>query len=296
MHAQFHERQIEMAANFELASRRPFFFPPALGLEEIVAFDVAMTPSDPRIWRLLGLAGPPPGAPIAPQWWPGQIPPAYAASLPTFSVSLFLQYKRPEFMTRANAGEWSGRRTLGHAVPYYRFWVSQTQHRKLRDLEQRVLGIAEVRYAAPLAWRAAQFWALQLSGRVFMNSTFPAPSAIGSSSCWTYSAAGRRGVAFSEPTEEPEGTVNDVLLGLSQLARAREPSSLRLHISELASRVLDVELVRKPRDRLRDELLQRLREIDVPTDEVDTEFIADVAVITETAAAVDATWFLLAAT
>jgi hypothetical protein len=124
--ADFEEKSYETAFLLELGGgARPFglVFSPGQVLEKIVGYDAAASP-DPAnvVWRLLG-APRPLGVRLEPAFWrPGATPPT--GQLPVAPVSLILQFKRPERLTRSNARQWSHWRR-----PYYRFAVEHATGR-----------------------------------------------------------------------------------------------------------------------------------------------------------------------
>src|SRR3954451_4609373 len=108
---QFGERQFELAANLELLAGSGSFFAPTTSLEADLGVDAALTPGDPKIWSLLGLQ-PPRGASLSAKTFPGWPTGAPAGATPPFLVSLFVQYKRSTYLTRASAKEW-----VDHKMP-----------------------------------------------------------------------------------------------------------------------------------------------------------------------------------
>lgn len=123
--AEFAEREYELAANIELAVQGAVFHTPAQVLEKFLGYDVAVNPRDPSIWTLLQEAAPP-GALLMPNLWLGA--PVGAGDLPSFHVSLLIQYKRPQQMVQSNAGQWSYWRR-----PYYRIWIEHWQRSNMVD-------------------------------------------------------------------------------------------------------------------------------------------------------------------
>ena len=103
MKASFEEKQYETAANAELALSNPAVYAPGQVAEAILGFDVA-TKQDvtASIWNLLQL-GAPAGVVLTPNFWSGAPKVPADIYLPTFYVSLILQYKRAEFMKRSNS-------------------------------------------------------------------------------------------------------------------------------------------------------------------------------------------------
>ncbi|MDW5593570.1 hypothetical protein VSS74_04435 [Conexibacter stalactiti] len=291
--SQFGERQYELAANLELLAGSSRFFAPTTPVEASLGIDAALTPGDPRVWRLLGLP-PPRGVRADPgsfSAWPAGTP---ASATPPFLLSLFLQYKRSTRLTRSTANEWSA-----HRAPYWRVDLSARQHQTLLDLEAAVQGDAEVRYAAPRFWRHEDMWYLQGSSGVIDNSLLISPASIGSGhECITWSQ-GRGMLAHSEPRNvefENAESFGRALRTRTRPARVRRP---RDHFDELAEALAP--LTPSKRDKaawalqVADQLERERDHADIDR-EVDAEVVdvlADFAVVAEAAQAAGASWTIL---
>jgi hypothetical protein len=156
--AEFHERQYELAANVELIAGRGDFFTPPTTSERRLGIDCALTPGDARIWGLLGLPTPG-GATIGPKTfpaWPTTFP---SGAAPPFLASLFVQYKRPDYLTTRRAREWRY-----HGGAYFRMHLTPHQHQLLLDLDNTVGGDGIVLYAAPSFWRYDDMWLIRAQG------------------------------------------------------------------------------------------------------------------------------------
>ena len=170
--AEFHERQYELAANVELIAGRGEFFAPPTTAERQLGIDCALTPGDARIWGLLGLPAPQ-GAPVSAGTfpaWPSAFPPG---AEPPFLASLFIQYKRPDYLTTRRAKEW-----VDHNAPYFRMYLTPHQHQLLLDLEGTVGTDGVVLYAAPSFWTYDDMWLNQGAGKLMGTSMLVKPSAI----------------------------------------------------------------------------------------------------------------------
>jgi hypothetical protein len=76
-------------------------------------------------------------------------------------VTLVLQFKRPEYLYGATAGQWR----FWHQ-PYFRFARLTEQQRVLATLERNAGENALVRYAAPALWQRGHLEAAHLRGEV----------------------------------------------------------------------------------------------------------------------------------
>ncbi len=130
----------------------------------------------------------PPGLSLLPELWNGSHRPP-AAALPQYPVSVFLQFKRPEYRFGANAAQyrlWRG--------PYYRFERTKHQHTVLTRLERNLAALAIVRYAAPAFDTVAELEIAQMTGTVVRRSGHVSPSKLGRHKVWTYQQPGTHGI------------------------------------------------------------------------------------------------------
>ena len=190
MRAQFEEKQYEYAFNRELEGGIPPFglvLPSGQVLEAIVGYDTAANP-DPvnTVWRILRVPSPG-GLIVQPNTWrPGSQP--RTVQLPASPVSLFLQFKRPDWVDNPKAPQW-------HlwTQPYFRFSIDPKQQSTLVRLERRVRGHALVRYAAPAYWMSADLYRHNENRETIKNSGFLSPGRMRNHLVWTYQTPGTRG-------------------------------------------------------------------------------------------------------
>lgn len=289
---QFGERQYELAANLELLAGAGSFFTPTTSLEAHLAIDVAMTPGDPAIWTLLGVA-PPRGVRAGARTfrhWPRGTP---SSAIPPFLLSLFLQYKRCSHLTRARAKEWTE-----HGEPYWRIELSPRQHHTIQQLDTAVGADAVVRYAAPRFWRHEDIWRLQAVGEVLDSSLLVSPSAVHrrhTSLTWS-SSVGLLGHSEVErlPVETTEDLAHDLCRRAAQRRRENVETSARYHLETLAEALVELAPSRRTRGDWRDDVRadQRLRE--AGTEDEAIEPLADMALIAEVATAARASWLMVA--
>jgi hypothetical protein len=287
---QFGERQYELAANLELLAGSGSFFAPTTSVEGQLAIDVALTPGDPRVWRLLGIR-PPPGVSAGPAVfgaWPAGSP---STATPPFLVSLFIQYKRSTHLTRPTAKEWHR-----HTMPYWRIDLSTRQHRLLQDLEIASGSDAAVRYAAPKFWEHRDMWRLQGGGAIMDNSLLIAPSAVEARHTRLTWSPVHGLVGHSAPESLPVETVED--LGRALIARVGErrrevgSESPRVHLATLATSVAELSPSLRRRDQWHDAIAAEAA-FRVADDEMIGP-LADMAMVAEAAYEVGASWLILA--
>ena len=299
--------------NLELIAGSGMFFAPMQVIEEDVGYDIALVPGHQAVWASLGLPNAPPGlaTPLAYDSTGSPVP-GHA-----FFASLFIQYKRPERMVRANAVEAPSRRAVGGGVPFFRVRLSPDQHAVLTELEARAGADAVVRYAAPLFHQIGDLWMRQATREVFEHSTFIAPSQAGTTpGCWTYDDGGAP-IFCSEPMRGEAETSRSLISAVVVQARSAERRDWTAHLRILADNVARIDLtapwrrrrideieradvsgrrreeamrVRPPLDR--DEWRERLWAFVSDREVVELEAAVDAAVVANAAAAVGISWLL----
>lgn len=221
----FEEKQYEIALTFELVNGTTEFFPSGQVLEALVGYDVALSPGDPRIWKLLD-AGMPPGALLDPTLWIDFPTRPSPAELPPKLVSLILQVKRAKYLDHWRAGQhdyWRG--------PYFRFHTDARQQLRLERLESRLGTLALVRYVAPAFLTYTDLYRNQLNRRLATHSSFVSPSALTGHRLWSYAAPGTVGYANPEGREVESDTFETLLAQAADQAREQ---SLNEHVRALA--------------------------------------------------------------
>lgn len=241
--AAFEEKTYEVAYCIELAvgvGGQPQVYSPGQVLEKLLGFDAAGNP-DPHhvIWAVLALPRPQ-GVQLVPPLWGASkaIQPA-AAALPSYPISVFLQFKRPEYLQGPAAKQWK----MWHH-PYYRFRRSKEQQQVLSRLERRLGVQAVVRYAAPAFHTLGELEAAQMTGSVIAQSGHVPPARLQRHQWWTYDAPGNvgRGNPDGEPyVFERFDALLDEALSRSAAGREVQPyqveplSALREHLRTTAA-------------------------------------------------------------
>lgn len=126
--------------------------------------------------------------------------------LPPFRLNLFVQYKRPEWLHRSNATEWS---IWGN--PYFRYTIEAKQQGLLENIVQAATGRAAVVYAAAAFRHNSELFAHAEVGTVVTNSNISSVEMLNGHKRFTYIEPGSCGVAHSEP-EAIDGPSLDAIL------------------------------------------------------------------------------------
>jgi hypothetical protein len=293
--AGFEEKTYEVAYCIELAvgvGGQPVVYSPGQVLEKLLGFDAASNP-DPHhvIWAVLGLPRPHGVQLVPPLWGASKALQPAAATLPSYPISVFLQFKRPEYLQGPAAKQW---RMWHH--PYYRFKRTKEQQQVLGRLERRLGAQAVVRYAAPAFHTLGELEAAQITGSVISQSGHVPPARLRRHHWWTYDAPGNYG--RPNPDGEPSMFERfDVLLeeALASSAAGRELqpypieplSGLREHLRSTAAACRD----REPQLRRDvDSWARQLEALDLGSETVDS--LRDFASIQTLMARANGTWWV----
>lgn len=194
--AEFEEKEFEGPLNSQLMFGGPLWSPGQV-LEQLVGFDVAMLTAHSAFWAARGFSEPPSGAVVQLEWWLRDIARLVVGVRrpPHFQMNVFLQHKRPEYLSRSSASEWA---TWG--ANYFRFWITSHQQAALDACAAALGQNGLVAYSCPAFHRRVDLWAHTQNRTLIANTHFaPAPNLSGHSR-YTYINATSPGVAHSEPT------------------------------------------------------------------------------------------------
>ncbi|MBS0505221.1 MAG: hypothetical protein JSS55_15790 [Proteobacteria bacterium] len=114
--------------------------------------------------------------------------------LPQFNLNLFVQYKRPERMTRSSSSEWQS-----WNAPYYRYATEYHQQKLLEKITAASNGRAAVVYASPAFWTNAELFAHAEAGTIVTNSNIADIALLTGHHRFSYCSAGHFGMGHSEP-------------------------------------------------------------------------------------------------
>jgi hypothetical protein len=147
MNCEFEEKQFEQHLNFELLGRRNLLYVPGQVLENTLGFDAALFTRNIHFWRLfeLGYLRRVPhltGLRIDNGWWRNLD--QEIDMFPDFKCNVFIQHKRPTYLTTAHSKEWSHWKK-----EYYRYDLTPHQQLALEQLEDKIGNKGIVVYASP---------------------------------------------------------------------------------------------------------------------------------------------------
>ncbi len=167
----------------------------------------------------------------------------FSRRMPPFRFNLFLQYKRPEYLSRKSAQEWSC-----WDAPYYRYETTPHQQDLLEDLERQSRGRAATVYASPAFWKADDLWSNVGAQSVISGSNIASVSKLRGHSRFTYVGPGNIGKGHSDPVDLEsltfqrvieDGTSQEALHLISTSNGLRRRSNRVLRSNDFGSRILD---------------------------------------------------------
>jgi hypothetical protein len=206
--AEFEEKTYEKYFGQELVRGRPISFSPGQCSENALGFDEAFrVPWFDLHWRF---------GHLMPNIWSSLsgIDPKdlnrfandLSGHLPKFKFNLFVQYKRPEFVTGNNAKQrqyWK--------QSYYRYKLTPQQQNTLEKLHTLSIGRAGVVYASPAFWTDADLFKAAEKRKVISNSNIVSVDKLTGHGRFTYVASGGTGKAFSEPVDIEGLTIQQII-------------------------------------------------------------------------------------
>jgi hypothetical protein len=218
----FEEKQYEQAANIELALRHTNVFSAGQVMESVLGYDTAahQQASSP-IWRILR-ANPRSGIILVPNLWFRAAAQPPSAVLPTKIISLVIQYKRPEYLSRPNSKQWHY-----WNQPYFRFELMDHQQRILEAFESSSGKAVVTRYASAAFWKFAELENRIVNRMVLEDSNYVRPNRLIGHDCWTYVRNGIRGYANASPEEIECERFDELFKGLNLAA---EETTLLKHL------------------------------------------------------------------
>lgn len=146
--------------------------------------------------------------------------------LPAFKLNLFIQFKRPEYLVRANATEWSFWNR-----EYFRYSLDTKQHALLKKIDTQSLGRAAVVYAVPAFYKSKDLFQHQLDNAIITNSNVLSAALLDGHSKCTFIEAGNRGIGHSQPSEIRGPTLEDLISPSAELTLA----PFTKHVKETAN-------------------------------------------------------------
>lgn len=199
MRVQFEEKTYESYFNNELDQRSSIYFPPGQVLEGVLGFDVSAQTTNKKLWEIFGYPF------LFSPHFPGvnlqdvaqeldNIIGHIVDSIPRVKANLFIQYKRPEYITTANGKEW-----IHWNQEYFRYAIYSQQQKLLERIDKNFGRKALVIYAAPAISTLNELVRCKKNKKIIESSNFQKAQDLNNHSRNTYIQSGTHSVACSEP-------------------------------------------------------------------------------------------------
>jgi hypothetical protein len=216
MLAEFKEKTYEKYFGFELARQTNVTFSPDQCDEAFLGFDDAFLVPGRFLTRRLPHMRRKRWARGFPLSELDHIADELGRHLPPFKFNLFVQYKRPEYLSRASASEWSCWQNS-----YFRYETTPHQHVLLAKLEKQSHGRAATVYAAPAFWRSEELYTHAQSETIITQSNIASVGRLNGHSRFSYLSAGCAGKGHSDPVDIESQRIAQIFeAGMSQEGRA----------------------------------------------------------------------------
>lgn len=148
--------------------------------------------------------------------------------LPLFKFNLFVQYKRPDYISRSDGKEfWSWKK------PYFRFDTTSHQQLILEKVSQQSLGRSATVYAAPAFWKSKDLFDNARNGIIVGQSNIVMAERLRGHSRFSYCQPGHLGKGHSDPVDIESSGFDRILSdGLLQ-----EGLQFNIHIKRAAKQI-----------------------------------------------------------
>ncbi|TSB47506.1 hypothetical protein [Alkalicoccobacillus porphyridii] len=199
MRVTFEEKTYESYFNNELDNRSKIYFPPGQYQEGFLGFDSSAFTEDIELWRYLGHP------------WLPNLPfegiklrriademehflSIKIRNMPSISVNLLFQYKKPEYITTSLGKEWNK-----WSQPYYRYEIYREQQELLMNIHSKLGDRVLVIYASPALLSNDELVNAHMNRKIIEFSNFRKASELNTHHRNTYIKAGNYSIACSDP-------------------------------------------------------------------------------------------------
>lgn len=230
---EFTERTYEKYFGYELIRKNNSIFPFSLGLHDefVLGFDEAFY--IPVSWKTLSLYKHLLGGPwliplgISDIEIFNDVFKQNAELLSSsFKLNLFVQYKRPEFITRSNGKEWDA-----WQQKYFRYHITPHQHAALSRLNNKANGRASIVYSSPAFHKFNDLFEYAKNGKIIDHSNIVLVDSIHTNhNSYTYILGGNIGKAHSELENIESQRLEEII----RSAENNKGLNLYMHILETA--------------------------------------------------------------
>lgn len=154
-----------------------------------------------------------------------------AQHMPPFRFNLFVQFKRPKFLTSPGAKQWPDWKQR-----YFRYEITSHQQEALERIDAQSYGRAATIYASPAFWEASDLWRHVESEAVVKQSNMADAGKLKGHGHYSYVGPGFVGKGHSESVEiESEPLAQLIDRGLER----NEPLPLHQHLKKTAAAIIE---------------------------------------------------------
>jgi hypothetical protein len=218
MFAEFEEKIYESYFNNELDLLSDIYFPLGQVQEGTLGMDSVAYSNDLQLWNNIGYpnlnSSSGENLKIIAEEMERHLS-THVNNIPAFKVNLLFQYKRPEYMKTANAGQWNN-----WSQKYYRYEIYKKQQKLLEHIEQYLGNKALVLYASPAIHELNNLILIKQNKRIIENSNFQKASKLTGHHYNTYIRSGIVSIACSEPEKIESFDLLEYLNKLSNIKKS----------------------------------------------------------------------------
>ena len=154
-----------------------------------------------------------------------------ASHMPDFRLNLFVQFKRPKYLTTRGAREWSDWKQS-----YYRYETTPHQQEALERIDAQSYGRAATIYASPAFWQADDLWEHVRNNAVVEHSNMASAAKLKDHDHYSYIEPGYIGKGHSE-TVDIESDPRQQIIGAG--SERNEPLPLNQHLKKTAAAIIE---------------------------------------------------------
>lgn len=129
-----------------------------------------------------------------------------ASHMPEFRLNLFVQFKRPAYLTSRGASEWSDWKQS-----YYRYETTPHQQEALERIDEQSYGRAAAIYASPAFWQAADLWEHMRNRTIVEHSNIASAGKLKDHENYSYIEPGYFGKGHSETVDIESDPMQQVI-------------------------------------------------------------------------------------
>lgn len=192
--AEFCEREYESNFNRQIRTLHKFIWTPRQAHEHFLGFDAAFLSDTLLIFDLFPeLPSLPTGMRLSPDGWQMYFG-ILDQSFPSCYFNLFVQHKRPEFISSH-----LGKERFHWNHPYFRYDIDINQQACLEKLETVAGNDALVTYACAAFHTLQELWDHTTRTTLIQSSNFVRPTVLAGHDRYSFDQPGSKGLATSEP-------------------------------------------------------------------------------------------------